>query len=172
MIAFMGPDDSGPSATDGEIAAINLESARRGGWARFAQDPGLPGVAEEIVDSERLVLQFLGNTDVLDRLDALALQFAHADDSSRVPLVQAEVGSTAHRFDDARRRWVHLRLQRGVTIGRQRSVGERGQLGDLLTAGLVGSTASHRHVTAQANSNGRAPISRKTPFRRKLFPRE
>jgi tetratricopeptide (TPR) repeat protein len=103
MIAFVRPNDSGPSATDGEIAAINLESARRGGWARFAQDPGLPGVAEEIVDSERLVLQFLSDADVLDRLDALALQFALADDSARVPLVLAEVASTAHRFDDARR---------------------------------------------------------------------
>ena len=32
-----------PSATDGEIAAINLESARRRAWARFAQDPRRPG---------------------------------------------------------------------------------------------------------------------------------
>ncbi|MCC8969748.1 hypothetical protein [Bradyrhizobium brasilense] len=103
MTAFVGPDDSSPSATDGEIAAINLESARRGAWARFAQNRRLPGVAEEIVDSERLVLQFLGDADVLVRLDTLALQFARADDSSRVPLIQAEVASTAHRFDDARR---------------------------------------------------------------------
>ena len=28
-----------PRATDGKIAAINLESARRRAWARFAQDP-------------------------------------------------------------------------------------------------------------------------------------
>jgi tetratricopeptide (TPR) repeat protein len=91
-----------PSATDGEIAAINLESARRGAWARFAQDPRLPGVAEAVVDNERLALQFLGDLDVLDRLDALALQFARADDSPRATLVQAEVASTAHRFDDAR----------------------------------------------------------------------
>jgi hypothetical protein len=59
-------------------------------------------VVEEIVDSERLASQFLGDLDVLDRLDALALQFARADDSSRAPLVQAEVASAAHRFDDAR----------------------------------------------------------------------
>ena len=38
-----------PRATDGEIAAINLESARRRAWARFAQDPRLPGAAEAIV---------------------------------------------------------------------------------------------------------------------------
>jgi hypothetical protein len=102
MTAFVELDHSRPSATDGEIAAINLESARRGAWARFAQDPQLPGVAEEIVDSERLASQFLGDLDVLDRLDVLASQFARADDSSRAPLVQAEVASAAHRFDDAR----------------------------------------------------------------------
>jgi tetratricopeptide (TPR) repeat protein len=102
MIAFVGPDNSSPSATDGEIAAINLESARRGAWARFAQDPRLPGVAEAIVDTERLTLQFSGDPEVLDRLDALASQFARADDSFRAPLLQAEVASTAHRFGDAR----------------------------------------------------------------------
>ena len=99
-LAELGHPD--PSATDGEIAAINLESVRRGAWARFAQDPRLPGVAEEIVDSERLASQFLGDLDVLDRLDLLASKFARADDSSRAPLVQAEVASAAHRFDDAR----------------------------------------------------------------------
>jgi hypothetical protein len=102
MTAFVEPDHPRPSATDGEIAAINLESARRGAWSRFAQDPRLPGVVEEIADSERLALQFLGDLDVLDRLDALALQFARADDSFRVALVQAEVASATHRFDDAR----------------------------------------------------------------------
>ena len=102
MTAFVELDHSRPSATDGEIAAINLESARRGAWVRFTQDPRLPGVAEEIVDSERLASQFLGDLDVLDRLDLLASKFARADDSSRAPLVQAEVASAAHRFDDAR----------------------------------------------------------------------
>jgi tetratricopeptide (TPR) repeat protein len=102
MTAFVEQDQLGRSATDGEIAAINLESARRGAWKRFAQDPCLPGVAEAIVDSERLALQFLGDLDVLDRLDALAAQFARAEKSSRGALLQAEVASTAHRFDDAR----------------------------------------------------------------------
>jgi hypothetical protein len=102
MTAFVELAHPGPAATDGEIAAINLKSARRGAWARFAHDPRLPGVAEEIVDSERLASQFLGDLDVLDRLDVLALQFASADGSSRAPLVQAEVASAAHRFHDAR----------------------------------------------------------------------
>jgi tetratricopeptide (TPR) repeat protein len=92
-----------PPATDGEIAVINLESARRRAWARFAQDPRCPGVAEEIVDKERLAGQFLGDLDALDRLEALALQFARFDDSFRAALVLAEVASTGHRFSDARR---------------------------------------------------------------------
>jgi tetratricopeptide (TPR) repeat protein len=91
-----------PPATDGEIAAINLESARRRAWSRFAQDPRRPGVAEEIVDNERLASQFLGDLDALDRLEALATQFARVDDSYRGALVRAEVASTVHRFNEAR----------------------------------------------------------------------
>jgi tetratricopeptide (TPR) repeat protein len=89
-------------ATDGEIAAINLESARHRAWARFAQDPRRPRVAEEIVDKERLAAQFLGDLDALDRLDAAASQFASVDDSFRAELINAEVASLVHRFDDAR----------------------------------------------------------------------
>ena len=91
-----------PSATDGEIATINLESARRGAWARFAQDPRLPGVAEAVVAGEHLAAQFLGDLDALARLDALASQFARVERSSRAALVQTEVASAAHRFGDAR----------------------------------------------------------------------
>jgi hypothetical protein len=93
---------TGSSVTDGEIAAINLESARLGAWARFSQDPRRPGVAEAVVDNERLVAQFLGDPDALDRLNALAIEFARADDSYRAALVQTEVASAGHRFDDAR----------------------------------------------------------------------
>jgi len=95
----------GPAATDGEIAVINLESVRRAEWARFRRDAQLAGVAEAVVDLERLTIQFLSDLDALDRLDALAADFARVDDSSRAALVQAEVASTAHRFADAR---VHL----------------------------------------------------------------
>ena len=91
-----------PGATDGEIAAINLESARRRAWSRFAEDPRRPGVAEEIVDDERLAAQFLGDVDAFDRLDSLASQFAGVDQSSRAALVQAEAASAGHRFDEAR----------------------------------------------------------------------
>src|SRR5262245_4437636 len=99
MTAFVELDHP---ATDGEIAAINLESARRGAWARFAQNARLPGVAEAVVDEERLAAQFLGDLDALDRLDELASQFARVDDTSRAGLVDAEVASAVHRCDDAR----------------------------------------------------------------------
>ena len=114
MSATADLDDRCPSATDGEIAAINLESARRRAWARFAQDPQRPGVAEEILDHERLASQFLGDLDALDRLDELAWQFALMDDSSRAALVQAAVASTAHRFDDARGHLAHAELLGGA----------------------------------------------------------
>ena len=91
-----------PSATDGEIAAINLESARVAAWTRFARDARLPGVAEAVVDQESLTAQFLGDLDALDRLEALASQFARVDDSYRAEVVQAEVASMGHRFADAR----------------------------------------------------------------------
>jgi hypothetical protein len=91
-----------PRATAGEIATINLESARRGAWARFAQDAHLAGAAEAIVYNENLAAQFLGDLDALDRLETLASQFAHADQSFRAALVQAEVASTVHRFANAR----------------------------------------------------------------------
>jgi len=102
MTALVELDHRCPLATDGEIAAVNLESARRRTWARFAQDPRLPGVAEAIVYFENLAVQFLGELDALDRLDTLALQFSCADNSFRAALVQAEVASGAHCFADAR----------------------------------------------------------------------
>jgi tetratricopeptide (TPR) repeat protein len=91
-----------PSATDGEIAAINLESVRRRAWSRFEQDARRQGVAEAVVDSERLTAQFLGDLYALDRLESLASRFAAVEDSYRAALVSAEVASTVHRFDDAR----------------------------------------------------------------------
>ena len=102
MSASVDLDHLSPVATDGEIAAINLVSARRGAWARFAQNARSPGVAEAVVDKERLAAQFLGDLDALDRLDALASQLASVEDSSRAALVHAEVASTVHHFDHAR----------------------------------------------------------------------
>src|SRR5215471_19089748 len=112
-----------PRATDGEIAAINLESARRRAWARFEQDPRFPGAAEAIVYNENLAAQFLGDLDALDRLEALASQFARVDDSFRAALVQAEVASAVHRFDDARDH-----LARAALMGGPREAIERHSL--------------------------------------------
>jgi tetratricopeptide (TPR) repeat protein len=112
-----------PSATDGEIAAINLESMRRRAWARFEQNAGLPGVAETVVESERLAAQFLGELDALERLEMLASQFALVDDSYRAALVHAEVASTVHRFDDARGH-----LARATLLGAPREAIERHSL--------------------------------------------
>src|SRR6185503_17715167 len=104
MSAVADPRDRCPSATDGEIAAINLESARVAAWARFARDARLPGVAEAVVDHECLAAQFLGDLDALARLEALASQFALVEDSYRAALVHAQVASMVHRFDEARHR--------------------------------------------------------------------
>src|SRR5262245_20981902 len=89
------------SPTDGEIAAANLESTRRRAWARFTQQPSRPGAAEDALEKERLAAHFLGDLDAFDRMEALALRFACVDHSSRAALVQAEVASAVHRFDDA-----------------------------------------------------------------------
>jgi hypothetical protein len=101
--AILERDPAWPFTTDGEIAAINLESARCRAWARFARDPRRPGGAEEIVDKERLAAQFLGDLNAFDRLNALGSQFARVDHSYRTALIDTEVASTVHSFDDSRR---------------------------------------------------------------------
>src|SRR5262249_1715816 len=113
MSANMKLEHPCPRATDGEIAAINLESARRRAWARFAQDPRIPGAAEAIVYYENLAAQFLGDLDALDRLDALASQFSRVDDSYRAALVEAEIASGVHRFADARDHFARATLMGG-----------------------------------------------------------
>ena len=120
MSAIADLDDRCPSATDGEIAALNLESARRSAWVRFTQDPLRPAVAEEILDKERLAAQFLGDLDAFNRLDELASQVVRLDDSSRAALVQAEVASTVHRFDDARSHLARAELRGGARVDIER----------------------------------------------------
>jgi hypothetical protein len=51
--------------TDGEIAVINLESARRRAWSRYFADPLQAGVAETVVEHEQLTLQFIGEVSAL-----------------------------------------------------------------------------------------------------------
>src|SRR6516165_6583672 len=90
--------------TDGEIALINLESARRRSWSRFFADPQREGVAETVVEHEQLTAQFVGDVRALDRLESLSNSLAAALPSSpRTALIQAQVSSMTHRFTDARR---------------------------------------------------------------------
>jgi hypothetical protein len=102
MNAIMEADRACPVATDGTIASINLTSSRIRAWQRFTQDPRRQGAAEEIVEKERLAAQFLGDLVALERLNAVASQFARVEYSFRAALIHAEVASTMHRFDEAR----------------------------------------------------------------------
>ena len=91
------------AVTDGEIAAINLGSARRRSWERLACDPAATGVAELIVEQEQMAAQLLGDLGALERLEALAMHLARVDAmSARTALVRAQVASTTHRFAEAR----------------------------------------------------------------------
>ena len=91
-------------ATDGEIAVINLESARRRSWNRFLADPLREGVAETVVEEEQLMAQFVGDVQALDRLEALVEKFDQVEGASaRASLIHAQVASMMHRFADARR---------------------------------------------------------------------
>jgi tetratricopeptide (TPR) repeat protein len=93
----------GLQTTDGEIARINLESARRRAWNRFFADPLREGVAETVVEQEQLTAQFVGDVQALDRLEALAGQLPRVEPAAaRAALIQAQVASMMHRFADAR----------------------------------------------------------------------
>jgi tetratricopeptide (TPR) repeat protein len=89
--------------TDGEIALINLESARRRSWSRFFTDPRREGVPESVVEHEQLTAQFVGDVCALDRLESLVNSLAtEVPSAARTALIQARVSSMAHRFSDAR----------------------------------------------------------------------
>jgi tetratricopeptide (TPR) repeat protein len=91
-----------PPATDGTIAAINFESARRRSWSRFEENPRRPGLAESIVEQETMGSQFFGDLEALDRIEALAAQLM-VDDSAGTELLLAQIASASHRFAEARR---------------------------------------------------------------------
>ncbi len=89
--------------TDGEIAILNLESARERSWTRFFEHPERDGVAEAVLANEQLTLQFGGDASALDRVTFLAARLAKdGPTTARVALIQAQVASMAHRFADAR----------------------------------------------------------------------
>jgi tetratricopeptide (TPR) repeat protein len=92
------------AVTDGEVAVVNLQSARRRSWSRFFQDPLRGGVAESVIAHEQLITQFIGDFSALDRLEFLVKELVRVDPSSaRTALIQAQVASITHRFADARR---------------------------------------------------------------------
>ncbi|MBV9981799.1 hypothetical protein [Bradyrhizobium sp.] len=89
--------------TDGEIAVINLESARQRSWSRFFFDPLRNGLAEIVVEHEQLTAQFVGDVSALDRLQFLSGQLAETNKpTARTLLVQAQIASMGHRFAEAR----------------------------------------------------------------------
>jgi hypothetical protein len=104
MTEESGLDIASPPTTDGDIAVINLDSARRRSWSRFYQDPLREGIAETVVEHEQLSAQFAGDLTALDRLEFLAKQLSQTDAASaRTALIQAQVASMMHRFAKARR---------------------------------------------------------------------
>ena len=89
--------------TAGEIAAINLESARQRSWSRFWRAPAQPQIAELIVEQEQLTAQFPGDLTAFDRLEALEREVAGAEpDTVRAAVISAQVACAVHRFADAR----------------------------------------------------------------------
>jgi len=89
--------------TDGEIAVVNLNSARLRSWSRFYQDPQQPGAAEIVLEHEQLTAQFASDLSALDRMEAFAERLGQMDASSaRTMMVQAQIASALHRFSDAR----------------------------------------------------------------------
>jgi tetratricopeptide (TPR) repeat protein len=89
--------------TDGEIAIINLNSARLRSWSRFDQDPHRPGAAETVLEHEQLTAQFASDLSALDRMDAFGEQLGQLDAASpHTMLIQAQIASALHRFSDAR----------------------------------------------------------------------
>jgi tetratricopeptide (TPR) repeat protein len=103
MIDVYATDVEYSRATDGEIAVINLNSARQQAWSRFWQSPQRAGIAEYIVEQEQLTLQFLGDVDALERLETLIDRIIRMDlEPGRIAIIRARVASTAHRFAEAR----------------------------------------------------------------------
>ena len=89
--------------TDGEIAIVNLNSARLRSWSRFYQDPQRPGAAETVLEHEQLTAQYASDLSALGRMEAFGEQLGRLDASSaRTMVIQAQIASALHRFSDAR----------------------------------------------------------------------
>jgi tetratricopeptide (TPR) repeat protein len=149
-----------PLTTDGDIAVINLASARQQSWSRFWQDPRRPGIAEYIVEQEQLTAQYVGDLRALDRLEMLVNQLDRVSAGAmRTALIHAQVAAMAHRFAEAQYHLAQaedrgalpadvtrLRLSidqaRGTRLEsvfevRQRMAAESGRLEDLVPLGSL-----------------------------------
>jgi tetratricopeptide (TPR) repeat protein len=92
-----------PMMTDGEIAVINLHSARQRSWNRFWRAPEQSDIAELIVEQEQLTAQFVGDLAAFDRLEMLANEFTRArPNSGQAALIATQVACATHRFAEAR----------------------------------------------------------------------
>jgi tetratricopeptide (TPR) repeat protein len=109
------------AVTAGDIAAINLESARQRSWNRFWRAPEQAGIAELIVEQEQLTAQFTGDLGAFERLEMLASELAFADPASgRTALIAAQVACSTHRFAEAREG-----LARAVALGAPSDAADR-----------------------------------------------
>jgi tetratricopeptide (TPR) repeat protein len=149
-----------PLTTDGDIAVINLASARQQSWSKFWRDPQRPGTAEHIVEQEQLTAQYVGDLTALDRLETLVNHLDRVSPAAmRTVLIHAQVAAMAHRFGDARdhlsnaerRRAMPADVQRlrlsidqacgteleSVLEVRQRMAAESGRLEDLVPLGSL-----------------------------------
>src|SRR5215471_14036707 len=89
--------------TDGDIAVVNLQSARQRSWNRFWRAPEQPQIAELIVEQEQLTAQFIGDLVAFDRLEMLANEVTRAQpDTWRAALISGQVACATHRFAEAR----------------------------------------------------------------------
>jgi hypothetical protein len=92
-----------PPATAGDVAVINLESARQQYWSRFWRSPERPGAAEAIVEQEQLTAQFVGDLAAFDRLETLVNQLLRTKaESAQASVIAAQVACATHRFTEAR----------------------------------------------------------------------
>jgi tetratricopeptide (TPR) repeat protein len=175
------------AVTDGEIAAINAESARVASWAAFRRGPERLDMAEAILEHERIALYFFDEAHAFDRLDALVAQLEQFN--TGVPasgLIAAQVASIGHRFRHAEERLVQaesagasrdavaaLRLaidqatgqHRGeVLAARRRAVADTASLTDLVALGALlaefgdGRAADETYRRALASYTGVSPF--------------
>jgi tetratricopeptide (TPR) repeat protein len=102
--------------TAGDIAAINLESARQRAWNRFWRAPQQPQIAELIVEQEQLTAQFIGDPAAFDRLETLVHELTRVEsESARTALIAAQVACSTHRFAEARETLAHA-VERGAPV--------------------------------------------------------